>query len=90
MSKLEKKVVKVAVTGASGHIGYGIVFRILNGDVFGKETKIDLQLIDINVEKVQKEDEFSAKISKRGIILPEFLPKVIHNFTKDRCYKVQS
>ena len=54
MSKLEKKVVKVAVTGASGHIGYGIVFRILNGDVFGKETKIDLQLIDINVEKVQK------------------------------------
>ena len=49
-----KKTVKVSVTGASGQIGYAILFRILNGEVFGKNVKIDLQLIDINVDKIQK------------------------------------
>ena len=49
-----EKTVKVSVTGASGQIGYAILFRILNGEVFGKHIKIDLQLIDINVDKIQK------------------------------------
>ena len=49
-----EKTVKVSVTGASGQIGYAILFRILNGEVFGKNVNIDLQLVDINVEKVQK------------------------------------
>ena len=44
----------MSVTGASGQIGYAILFRILNGEVFGKHIKIDLQLIDINVDKIQK------------------------------------
>ena len=54
MSASNEKTVKVSVTGASGQIGYAILFRILNGEVFGKHIKIDLQLIDINVEKIQK------------------------------------
>ena len=49
-----EKTVRVSVTGASGQIGYAILFRILNGEVFGKNVKIDLQLIDINVDKIQK------------------------------------
>ena len=49
-----EKIVKVSVTGASGQIGYAILFRILKGEVFGKNVKIDLQLIDINVDKIQK------------------------------------
>ena len=54
MSTLNEKTFKVSITGASGQIGYAILFRILNGDVFGKNIKIDLQLIDLNVDKIQK------------------------------------
>ena len=54
MPTTKEKTVKVSVTGASGQIGYAILFRILNGEVFGKHVKIDLQLIDINVDKIQK------------------------------------
>ena len=54
MPTLNEKTVKVSVSGASGQIGYAILFRILNGDVFGKDIKIDLQLIDINLDKIQK------------------------------------
>ena len=54
MPTTNEKTVKVSVTGASGQIGYAILFRILNGDVFGKNVKIDLQLVDINLEKIQK------------------------------------
>ena len=54
MPTIDEKTVKVSVTGASGQIGYAILFRILNGEVFGKHVKIDLQLIDINVDKIQK------------------------------------
>jgi malate dehydrogenase len=39
--------VKVAVTGAAGQIGYASVFRIANGDMFGKDTEVILQLIEL-------------------------------------------
>lgn len=42
-----KKHVKVAVTGAAGHIGYALAFRIANGDMFGKETEVDLHLLEL-------------------------------------------
>lgn len=42
-----KKHVKVAVTGAAGHIGYALVFRIANGDMFGKDTEVDLYLNEL-------------------------------------------
>ncbi len=48
------KPIKVAVTGAAGQIGYSILFRILNGDMLGNNTKISLQLIEIPNEKSQK------------------------------------
>ncbi len=50
----QKKAVNVAITGAAGQIGYSIIFRILSGELFGINTKISLQLIDINDEKIQK------------------------------------
>ncbi len=53
-SNKEKKTIKVAITGAAGQIGYSIIFRILNGDIFGTDTKISLQLIEIPNEKAQK------------------------------------
>lgn len=40
-------VVKVAVTGAAGQIGYALLPRLVNGEVFGPETKVDLHLLEI-------------------------------------------
>lgn len=42
-----KKRVKVAVTGAAGQIGYALLFRIASGQMFGPETEIELQLIEL-------------------------------------------
>jgi malate dehydrogenase len=39
--------VKVAVTGAAGQIGYALLFRIASGQMFGPDTKVDLQLLEL-------------------------------------------
>jgi malate dehydrogenase len=41
------KRVRVAVTGAAGQIGYALLFRIASGQMFGPETQVDLNLIEI-------------------------------------------
>lgn len=43
----QKKRVKVAVTGAAGQIGYALLFRIASGQMFGAETEVELQLIEL-------------------------------------------
>jgi malate dehydrogenase len=42
-----KTPVKVAVTGAAGQIGYSLLFRIASGDLLGKDTPIELRLLEI-------------------------------------------
>ncbi|MEM7131950.1 MAG: malate dehydrogenase [Chloroflexota bacterium] len=42
-----KTPVRVAVTGAAGNIGYALLFRIANGDLFGPEQPIILQMLEI-------------------------------------------
>ncbi len=39
--------VKVAITGAAGQIGYAMLFRIARGDMFGPETDVELQLLEL-------------------------------------------
>ncbi|MBI4308945.1 MAG: malate dehydrogenase [Candidatus Omnitrophica bacterium] len=41
------KRIKVAVTGAAGQIGYALLFRIAAGEMFGKDTEIDLSLLEL-------------------------------------------
>lgn len=41
------KSIKVAVTGAAGQIGYALLFRIAAGEMFGKDTAVDLQLLEL-------------------------------------------
>jgi len=41
------KRVKVAVTGAAGQIGYALLFRIASGQMFGADTQVELQLIEL-------------------------------------------
>ncbi len=40
--------VKVAVTGAAGQIGYSLLFRIASGELFGRDTPVQLQLLEIS------------------------------------------
>lgn len=44
---MNKKRVKVAITGAAGQIGYALLFRIASGDMFGHDTDIDLHLLEL-------------------------------------------
>ena len=39
--------VKVAVTGAAGQIGYALLFRIASGQMFGTDTEVDLNLLEL-------------------------------------------
>lgn len=42
-----KKRVKVAITGAAGQIGYALLFRIASGQMFGPDTEVELQLLEL-------------------------------------------
>lgn len=44
---MTRKRVKVAVTGAAGQIGYALLFRIASGQMFGAETDVELQLLEL-------------------------------------------
>jgi malate dehydrogenase len=39
--------IRVAVTGAAGNIGYALLFRIANGDLFGPNQPVILQMLEI-------------------------------------------
>ena len=41
------KTVKVAVTGAAGQIGYAMLFRLASGAVFGRDTNVELRLLEL-------------------------------------------
>ncbi len=44
---MANKRVKVAVTGPAGQIGYAILFRIASGQMFGTDTEVELQLLEL-------------------------------------------
>ncbi|PIQ43633.1 MAG: malate dehydrogenase [Gammaproteobacteria bacterium CG11_big_fil_rev_8_21_14_0_20_46_22] len=41
------KHVNVAITGAAGQIGYALIFRIASGQMFGADTTVRLQLLEL-------------------------------------------
>src|SRR5690606_1334475 len=47
MSTVNSTPVKVAVTGAAGQIGYSLLFRIASGELLGKDTPVELRLLEI-------------------------------------------
>lgn len=44
---MNNKRVKVAVTGAAGQIGYALLFRIASGQMFGPNTEVELNLLEL-------------------------------------------
>lgn len=41
------KKVRVAITGAAGQIGYALLFRIASGQMFGPDTDVELNLLEL-------------------------------------------
>lgn len=41
------KRVKVAISGAAGQIGYAFIFRVASGQMFGPDTEIELNLLEV-------------------------------------------
>jgi malate dehydrogenase len=41
------KVIKVAITGAAGQIGYALLFRLASGAAFGPDSRVALHLLEI-------------------------------------------
>ena len=39
--------IKVAVTGAAGQIGYALLFRIASGEMFGRDIPVELSLLEL-------------------------------------------
>ena len=50
---MNKKPVRVTVTGAAGQIGYALLFRIASGAMLGPDQPVILQLLEIPDEKAQ-------------------------------------
>jgi len=44
---MANKRVRVAVTGAAGQIGYALLFRIASGQMFGADTEVELNLLEL-------------------------------------------
>ena len=42
------KEINVAVTGAAGQIAYSLLPRLVSGETFGPNVKVNLRLIEIN------------------------------------------
>ena len=42
-----KAPITISITGAAGHIGYALVFRLASGCVFGPDQPLNLRLIEI-------------------------------------------
>ena len=49
--------VNVTVTGASGQIGYSLLFRLASGETFGPDVPVNLRLLDLPIAEVQKATE---------------------------------
>lgn len=42
-----KKPIKITITGAAGHIGYALAFRVASGEMFGPDQPVILRLLEI-------------------------------------------
>ena len=43
------RTVKIAVTGAAGQIGYAVLPRLASGEVFGRDVRVSLHLLEITL-----------------------------------------
>jgi len=68
--------IRVAVTGASGQIGYALIYRIASGAVFGPKTPVQLQLLELpqamgSLKGVEMELRDCAFPNLAGVVLTD-------------------
>lgn len=68
--------IRVAVTGAAGNIGYALLYRIANGDLFGPDQPVILQMLEITpaltaLEGVAMELDDCAFPLLKGIVMSD-------------------
>ena len=44
---MNQHIIKVAVTGAAGQIGYSLLFRLASGEAFGKNVRVRIHLLEL-------------------------------------------
>ena len=81
--------VKVAVTGAAGQIGYSLLFRIASGDLLGKDTPVELRLLEITpalkaLEGVVMELDDCAFPTLAGVEIGSIVPRPPVNVSPTR------
>jgi malate dehydrogenase len=63
------KVVRVAVTGAAGQVAYAMLGRLASGEVFGPNTQVILQLLEIPKDPSRPADQLQPLDILRGTAL---------------------
>lgn len=71
---MKKKPIRVAVTGGGGRLAYSLIFRLIHGELFGKDQPIFLSIRDIEenlpfLKGIEMEIEDSAASLVEGIML---------------------
>jgi len=79
-----KTPIRVTVTGAAGNVGYTLVLRIANGDVFGYDQPVCLLLLEISqamkaLEGVPMELSDGAYPLLTDILLTDDANTAMHN-----------
>ncbi|MEZ4867989.1 MAG: malate dehydrogenase [Caldilineaceae bacterium] len=79
-----KTPIRVAVTGAAGNIGYALIFRIANGDLFGPDQPVILQMLEITpalpaLEAVAMEMDDCAFPLLADMVLTDDANRAFHN-----------
>ena len=79
---MTKPIIRVAVTGGAGQIGYSLLFRIASGEVFGCDQPLALQILELPaamkaLEGVAMELEDSAFPLLREVILTDDVNRVM-------------
>lgn len=80
---MANKRVRVAVTGAAGQIGYALLFRIASGQMFGADTEVELNLLELEaalpaLEGVAMELEDCAFPLLKGIVCTSDMNKAMN------------
>ena len=47
MSRMVKSIKRIAVTGGAGQIAYNLLFRIANGEIYGRDQAIALHILEV-------------------------------------------
>ena len=86
--------IRVAVTGAAGQVAYAMLGRLASGEVFGPDTKVILQLLEIppamqTLEGVAMELDDCSFATLEDVIVTDDADRAFRTAT-GRCWSAPS